>query len=97
MLECVPKTNIKNLMKNMQQNAIKYLTYLVLNTRKLANKQTPIPCPHVMGNYQHPIRAHLPKRQNTLSCITEYRDQHEANMLTFTPILKYGRTIYLFI
>ena len=32
-------------MKNIQQNAIKYLTYLVLNKSKLDNKQTPVPLP----------------------------------------------------
>ena len=37
--------NIKNLMKNIHQNAIKYLTYLVLNKRKLENKQTTISPP----------------------------------------------------
>ena len=31
----IPKTSIKTLMKNIHQNAIKYLTYLVLNKRKL--------------------------------------------------------------
>jgi hypothetical protein len=30
-------------MKNIHQNAIKYLTYLVLNKRKLDNKQKPVP------------------------------------------------------
>jgi hypothetical protein len=41
----IPKPHIKTLMKNIHQNAIKYLTYLVLNKRKLDNKQTPIPPP----------------------------------------------------
>ena len=41
----IPKTNIKTLMKNIHQNAIKYLTYLVLNKRKLDNKQTTIATP----------------------------------------------------
>ena len=41
----VPKTYTKTLMKNIHQNAIKYRTYLVLNKRKLDNKQTPIPLP----------------------------------------------------
>ena len=31
----IPKTSIKTLMKEIHQNAIKYLTYLVLNKRKL--------------------------------------------------------------
>jgi hypothetical protein len=34
----VPKTDIQTLMKCIHQNAIKYLTYLVLNKRKLDNK-----------------------------------------------------------
>jgi hypothetical protein len=34
----IPKTHIKTLMKNIHQNAIKYLTYLVMNGRKLDNK-----------------------------------------------------------
>ena len=41
----IPKPNIKKLMKDIHQNAIKYLTYLVLNKRKLDNKQTPVPPP----------------------------------------------------
>ena len=39
------KTSIKNLMKNIHQNAINYLTYLVLNKRKLDNKQDTIAPP----------------------------------------------------
>ena len=39
----IPKSNIKKLMKDIHQNAIKYLTYLVLNKRKLDNKQTRVP------------------------------------------------------
>ena len=41
----IPKNNIKNLMKNIRQNAINYLNYLVLNKRKLDNKQTTIAPP----------------------------------------------------
>ena len=41
----IPKTHIKTLMKNIHQNAIKNLTYMVLNKRKLDNKQNPIPPP----------------------------------------------------
>ena len=37
----IPKEN----MKNVHQNVIKYLTYLVLNKRKLENKQTHVPPP----------------------------------------------------
>ena len=41
----ISKPNIKKLMKDIHQNAIKYLTYLVLNKRKLDNKQAPVPPP----------------------------------------------------
>ena len=39
----IPKTNIKTLMKDLHQNAITYLTYLILNKRKLDNKQAHVP------------------------------------------------------
>ena len=38
----IPKCIIKTLMKIIHQNVIKYFTYLVLNERKLDNKQTPV-------------------------------------------------------
>ena len=38
----IPQSSIKTLVKDLHQNAIKHLTYLVLNKRKLDNKQTPI-------------------------------------------------------
>ena len=41
----LPKTSIKNLMKTIHQNVINCLTYLVLNKRKLDNKQTTIAPP----------------------------------------------------
>jgi hypothetical protein len=41
----IPKASIKTLMKNIHQNAIQYLTYLVLNKRKLENKQATTPPP----------------------------------------------------
>ena len=41
----IPKTNIKNVMKSIHQNAINYLTYLILNKRKLDNKQNTIAPP----------------------------------------------------
>jgi hypothetical protein len=41
----IPKSNIKNLMKDIHQNAIKYVTYLVLNKRKLDIKQKHVPPP----------------------------------------------------
>ena len=37
----LPKSDIKTLVKSLHHNAIKYLTYLVLNKRKFDNKQTP--------------------------------------------------------
>ena len=45
LLNWLYSANIKKLMKDMHQNAIKYLTYLVLNKRKLDNKQTPVSPP----------------------------------------------------
>ena len=33
----IPKTGIKTLMKNLHHNTIKYLTYVILNKRKLDN------------------------------------------------------------
>ena len=39
------ETKIKSLMKQIHQIAIKYLTYLILNKRKLHNKQPPIDPP----------------------------------------------------
>jgi hypothetical protein len=41
----VPKSGIKTLTKDIHQNAIKYLTYLVLKKRKLENKQATIAPP----------------------------------------------------
>ena len=41
----IPKANIKTLMKDIHQNAIKYLTFFVLNKRRLENKQTTISPP----------------------------------------------------
>ena len=41
----IPNSSIKTLMKDIHQNAIKYPTYLVLNKRKLDNKQPPVPPP----------------------------------------------------
>jgi hypothetical protein len=41
----IPKTSIKSLMKSIHQNAINYLTYLVLNKRKLDNKQNTVAPP----------------------------------------------------
>ena len=41
----ISKSNIKTLMKNLHQNAIKFLIYLVLNKRKLDNKQNTVAPP----------------------------------------------------
>ena len=38
----IPKREIETLMKQLHQIAIKYLTYLILNKRKLDNKQPPV-------------------------------------------------------
>ena len=40
-----PENQYQNPHEKYHQNAIKYLTYLVLNKRKLYNKQTPVPPP----------------------------------------------------
>ena len=45
----ISDSNIKTLMKNIYQNVIKYLTYLVLNKRKLDNEQAPYPHPNEKG------------------------------------------------
>ena len=39
----VLKISIKIIMKNIRQNAVKYLTYLIMNKTKFDNKQSPIP------------------------------------------------------
>ena len=49
----MPKTNIKTLMESLHLNAIKELTYLILNKRKLDNKQTPVP-PIIKIKYSPP-------------------------------------------
>ena len=43
----IAKNEIKRLMEHLHQIAIKYLTYLMLNKRKLDNKQPPIDSPLV--------------------------------------------------
>ena len=54
----IPKPSIKNLMKNLHQNVIKYLTYLILNKQKLDNKQTPVPPSTMnMDNYYGPYHT----------------------------------------
>ena len=66
---------VKILMKNIPQNVIKYLTYLILNKRKLKNKQTHVPL--LKGMKQSLTQQMSPPRKwhNTYSCITEDRDQ----------------------
>ena len=61
----IPKTSIKTLVKEIHQNAIKYMTYLVLNKRKLENKSYY----HTSLNkiYKQINRAHLPRRHKS-SC-----------------------------
>ena len=46
-------------MKNIHQNAIKYLTYLVLNKRKLDNKQVPTSPPPSL-NLEQLLHYHSP-------------------------------------
>ena len=41
----LPKSSIKTLMNNLPHNAIKYLTHMILNKRKLDNKPNPCPPP----------------------------------------------------
>ena len=41
----LPKLAIKTLVKNIPHNVIKYLTYFILNKRKLENKQAHVPPP----------------------------------------------------
>jgi hypothetical protein len=72
-----------------------YLIYLVLNKRKLDNKQTPIPpAPNELG-----ITTMLPEptsqwRHNTLCRIMVKYDQQIANGLTFIPVSGYGHNFY---
>ena len=80
----IPKTNHQN----PHQNAIKHLIHLVPNKRKQKQKQTPIPYPSKLERYiLHPNPP--PRKHNTLCCITTYRDQHQTNGLTFTPVPSY--------
>ena len=44
----IPKTSIKSFLKNIHQNAIRFLTYLVLNNRKFNNRKVHVPHPNVM-------------------------------------------------
>ena len=48
----LPKSSIKSLMKNLHENVVKYLTYLVLNERKLDNNKPPIPRISVFQCYE---------------------------------------------
>ena len=85
----IPKTIIKNLMKNIHQNAIKYLTYIVLNKRKLDNKQPPLHLPNsgyyrLNGNRKSPP----PQRGITSHATTQLsRVLHLGIGLTFMPVL----------
>ena len=73
-------------MKDLHQNAIKYLTYLILNKRKLDNKQAHVPPTLMIKDNYYTTRTHLSKEAKTLCCITERGDQHKANGLTFIPL-----------
>ena len=49
-------------MKNIHKNAIKYLTYLVLNKKKLDNKQKTVTPPSKRRMNLLTNKAHLPKK-----------------------------------
>ena len=84
-------------MKNIHHNTIKYLTYLVLNKRKLDNEQSPVLPYPITFNIFYDSRAHLLiKRHNTLYCFMDNHDQHKANGLTITPIPGYGHYFFFF-
>ena len=53
----IPKSNNKTLIKKLHQNDIKYLTYLVLNKRKLDNKQTHVPPLNNFGITQYEAKG----------------------------------------
>ena len=91
------KFNIKTLVENIHQDAIKYLTCLALNKRKFDKKQTHVPLPQwiwkLLTYHQSPP---LKKEVNTLSCITNDRDQQQVNGLTFTPVPRFEHYLFLF-
>ena len=62
----IPLSNIKTLMKSLHYSAIKYLTYLILNKRKLNNKQTPVPPKWKRVNTIPPKSPPPNKGKNTL-------------------------------
>lgn len=52
---------------------------------------------HIRGKQNEKIPTYMEIkqwRQNTLCCITEYRDQHKADMLTFMPVPRYGHYFF---
>ena len=51
----IPTSQIVKKMKIIHQIAIKYLTYLVLNKRKLDNKQEPELLLHIVNGYQNNV------------------------------------------
>ena len=81
----IPKTYTKTLMKNIHRNAIKYLIYLVLNKRKLDNKQNHAPLPYgrdkLASHHSPPPKGITPSIASRDPC-----DQHKVNGLIFTPV-----------
>ena len=60
-------------MKNIHKNTIKYLTYLVLNKRKLENKQAIVTLPWTKGlkcnTGAHLLERHKTSYYNTVRCV----------------------------
>ena len=57
-------------MNSIHHNAIKYLTYLALNKRKIDNKQAPVPPPQQTWiTSTTPLEPTSQRRHNTLCCI----------------------------
>ena len=75
-------------MKKIHQNAINYVTYLVLNKRKLDNKQNPIaPLNNkFQKNYLLTLEPTSQKRDNPLCHSTTCRVWHLDNGLNFMPV-----------
>ena len=85
-----PKTSIKTLIKEIHQYAIKYMTYLVLNKKKLENEQATITPPCTKGTKNKPIQ---PTSQGGINPHVTTRStvfKHLDNGLTFTPVAYTG-------
>jgi hypothetical protein len=91
-----PQNLHQNLMKNIHENAIKYLTYMIMNKKKLDNKQTPVSPTIRWRQSSTSLEPTSQRRHNILYCIMGSRDQHRVNGLIFTPVYKYGRYFFFF-